>query len=464
MKALYRAHFLTVFFSLTKYFWVLLIPVVRAVLALGFDYQNAFRGYEADILLLTILLIYALSRWFTTFISVTEKEITFKRGVVFRKKVLAEPEKITCIKLWQTPFFVIFRCFILRVYQNPTKRPIIKMYCTRRTAQKIKKLYFEGEDELCRCGGNPFLHSLIFSSSKGGFLALSALLSFSGVVTGKTVRRLAQENIAIVSGFAGDIPTLLTALGVFFLTVRLISFLLEAFYVSDMKLYEQKEHLLIKRGFLKKSVYRINTKKENLGYSLSTNCIFFKRYYSLYVGITGFGQGKYDNSLIMPITDKVTVKKETAKLYSDEGYAKKRIFAGKKAIGSYITKWFVMYIVSCLLCSSFASLGLFGNTFYLALIPPFLFLFLIFVNMNKWRYGYVCIKGENVVIQNLKGVKICEYITERKKCRKVQIVQNVFQKRKEIADLCLYLRGERNKKVRIRNIEMEKCVEIAEMP
>ncbi len=462
MNAFHSSHFLTVLFSLTKYFWVLLLPVVRAVLAFGFDYQNAFKGYEADIFMLSLLFLYAMSRWLFTSLTITEKEMIYKRGVIFRKTVSVSPENVSCIRLWQNPFSVIFRCFILRVYQNPTKKPIIKMYCTKRTAEKIKELCRMDEEKLIKHKFNPYLYSLIFTSSKGGFLILSALLSFSGIVTGKTVRRLAEENISALSDFARDIPTFLIVMGLFFLTVRLISFLLEAFSVSDMKIYESDDFTFIKRGILTKSLYLISRKNENTGYFLSTNSILFKKYYSLYVGITGFGQSKYDNSLIIPVADKATVKKEMQKLYKNNSPKQKRIFADKNAIGSYITKWFVMYIISCLLCSALASLGLFGNAFYLAFIPPLLFLFLIFLGMNKWRYSYIEISGEAIAICYTKCLKIYKYVIECRKCPKIQIRQNVFQRRKGIADLRLYLRGNKNKKIRIRHIGIEKCMEIAE--
>ncbi len=462
MNTFHQSHFLTVLFSLTKYFWVLLIPVVRAVLAFGFDYQNAFKGYEADIFILSLLFLYALSRWLFTSLIVTDKEMIYKRGVIFRKRVSVSPENTSCIRLWQNPFSVIFRCFILRVYQNPTQKPIIKMYCTKKTAEEIKKLYLMDDEKVAKHKFNPYLYSLIFSNSKGGFLILSALLSFSGIVTGKTIRRLAEENIAVLSDFARDIPTFLIVMGVFFLTVRFISFLLETFSVSDMHIYEGEDFTFIKKGLLTKSIYRISTKNEDMGYLLSTNSILYKKYYSLYVGLVGFGQGKYDNSLIIPITDRATANKEISKLYKNNVSERKKIFADKKAIGSYITKWFVMYIISCLLCSALASLGLFGNALYLAFLPPLIFLFLIFLGMNKWRYSYVEINDETITICYTKCLKIYKYVAECRKCLKIQIRQNIFQRRKGIADLQLYLRGNRNKKVRIRHIGVEKCMEIAE--
>ncbi len=462
MNTFHQSHFLTVLFSLTKYFWVLLLPVVRAVLAFGFDYHNAFKGYEADIFILSLLFLYAMSRWLFTSLTVTDKEMIYKRGVIFRKTVSVSPENVSCIRLWQNPFSAIFRCFILRVYQNPIQKPIIKMYCTKRTAEKIKELCNMDEKKLTKHKFNPYLYSLIFTSSKGGFLILSALLSFSGIVTGKTVRRLAEENISALSDFARDIPTFLIVMGLFFLTVRLISFLLEALSVSDMHFYESDDFTFIKRGILTKSLYLISRKKENTGYFLSTNSILCKKYYSVYAGVAGFGQGKYDNSLIIPITDRSTANKVISKLYKNNASEQKKFFADKKAIGSYITKWFVAYIVSCLLCSALASLGLFGNAFYIAFIPPLLFLFLIFLGMNKWRYSYIEISRETITICYTKCLKIYKYVVECKKCPKIQIRQNLFQRRKGIADLRLYLRGNKSKKVRIRHIRIEKCMEIAE--
>ena len=195
MKKFYRCHYLTVLFSLKKYFWVLLIPVVRTVLAVGFDYHNAFKGYEADIFLLSMLLLYAFTRWLFTSVQINAENITIRKGIIFQKTVKVCDENISCIKLWYNPFSVIFSCFILRVYENPTKKPIISIYLSKKAVDEVRKKYFSEEDKLCSYKTKPIFHALVFGGNKGGFLLISALFSFSGIATGKTLRKLAEENM-----------------------------------------------------------------------------------------------------------------------------------------------------------------------------------------------------------------------------------------------------------------------------
>lgn len=454
MKDFHRSHFLTVLLSLKKYFWVLLLPVIRTVLALGFDYQNAFKGYEADISVLTILLLHALSRWLFTFIRIDERNIVFRKGVIFRKNVTVCDKNISCIKLWHNPFSVIFSCFILRVYENPSKKPIISIYITKKTAEKIKNNYFSDEKKLCNYKSRPLLHALVFGDNKGGFLLISALFSFSGIVTGRTFRKLAEDNLTAISGYLQDIPSFLLIIGIALLILRAVSLLLEAASVSGMKIYEQDDIMIIKRGIFRKIFYRINTKKENTGYILLSESIFLKSFYSLYAGINGFGEGKYDIPLIFPIIkiDNLTTRDR-----------KNIIRSPKSAISAYITKWTVLFICSVALCILSLLLAFPLIIFLIPLFIGILSLFLIFINVNKWRYNYISICGEDIILGAFQGVKKNDYITMRKKCNKIRIRQGIFQKRKDIADICFYLRGYNNKKVRLKHMPMEKCMKISEM-
>lgn len=452
MNNFLRSHFLTVFFSLKRYFWVLLLPVVRTVLAFGFDYQNAFKGYEADITILSVLFLYALSRWTSTFLMIGENNVSFKKGVFFKKSITVRDENISCIKLWSNPFSVIFSCFILKVYENPSKKPIISIYVTKNTAEKIKEKYFPDEKSFSSYRSKPFLYALVFGNNKGGFLLVSALFSFSGIITGRTIRKLAQDNLSAISGYLQDIPSFLLFIGIALIVIRTISLFLEAASVSYMKIREQKDSILIKRGFFKKILCRINVKKENIGYILQTESIFLKNIYSMYIGLVGFGEGRYDSSLLFPIAYK-----------NGKDHPENAVRSPARAISSYITKWIVISAVSLFACITALIIGLSLIFFIIFLFSALVSLFFIFLNVNKWRYSYISVSGENIEVCQLQGVKKYKYIAERKKCCKIQIKQNIFQKRRDIADLCLYLRGFNNKKVRIRHIEMGKCMEISEM-
>lgn len=453
MKKFYRCHYLTVLFSLKKYFWVLLIPVVRTVLAVGFDYRNAFKGYEADIFLLSVLLLYAFTRWLFTSVQINAENITIRKGILFQKTVKVCDENISCIKLWRNPFSVIFSCFILRVYENPTKKPVISIYLSKKAVDEIRKKYFSEEDKLCRYKTKPIFHALVFGGNKGGFLLISAIFSFSGIATGKTLRKLAEENIIAISDLVQDIPSFLVIVGVSLLILRSVSLLLEATAVSDMQIYEHNNTILIKRGIFRKILYRISTKKENMGYILLTNSILLNKYYSLYAGITGFGQGRYDISLILPI-----IKLNVSSTPEYENH----IRSPHKAVSAYIAKWVAVFVCSAVGCPLAAVADIPRLYFYLLLILTLLSSFLIFLNMNKWRRSFIAYNKKNIAFCHISGVKKHIYITERKKCCKIQIQQSIFQKRKNIADIRFYLKGYSNKKMRIRHLPMEKCMEIAE--
>ena len=82
-----RVHPVTVLFKLTKYFWVLAVPIIRAILAAGFDVSGAFKGSFIDITVMLFLVSRAVIKYLFTYISAEEKGITVKSGAVMKKTI-----------------------------------------------------------------------------------------------------------------------------------------------------------------------------------------------------------------------------------------------------------------------------------------------------------------------------------------------------------------------------------------
>ena len=225
-----RVHPVTVLFSLTRYFWVLAAPIIRAVLAAGFDVSGAFRGSVIDISVMLFLVSRAIIKYLFTYIYADENGITVKSGAVMKKRITMRHEDMTCLELDRNPFISLFHCAKLTVYCDASKSPIIRAYCTEVTAKLIETTYTADLPEDRAVINTPFrafLTALFHTGSRSGLLFLSALFSFTGIVTGKTASMIAQEIPSYAQryaeSFAADIPALLLVAGIVLLTLKIVS-------------------------------------------------------------------------------------------------------------------------------------------------------------------------------------------------------------------------------------------------
>ena len=221
-----RVHPVTVLFKLTKYFWVLAVPIIRAILAAGFDVSGAFKGSFIDITVMLFLISRAVIKYLFTYISADEKGITVKSGAVMKKTIFMPYNSMTCLKLDRDPFISLFHASKLSVYCNASKNAVIKAYCTLATASRIEaknSAAFNEDTAADNTIYRSFLAALFHIGSRSGILLMSALLSFTGIITGKTAMAIAEEIPSYAESFAADIPALFTVLGAVLLIIKVIS-------------------------------------------------------------------------------------------------------------------------------------------------------------------------------------------------------------------------------------------------
>ena len=80
-----RQHPIAVMRYVSKNFWLLLIPLVRGLLALKFDFYNWLSGAYLDILIVLAIFGMAFFRWWNINFETTESGINISTGLFVRE-------------------------------------------------------------------------------------------------------------------------------------------------------------------------------------------------------------------------------------------------------------------------------------------------------------------------------------------------------------------------------------------
>ncbi len=445
---------ITIIFSLTKYFWVLLIPIVRAVLRYGFDLATAFRGYGYDIAVISLLFLWAVSRWKFSYIITDRSTVTAVKGMIIRKTVTVDIRKCTCVKITDNPFTRIFGCHRLSLFTVSDSKPVISMYCTDDCCSDIMEICSFEKENMKKLCFSPAIYSLLFGKSRGGFLLLYAGISVFAVISGKTLSALAADNIAFISKLYSSLPDFLFYGGLILLIARIVAFVTDWLSVSNYRFYEDENRIYITKGIIRREFCRI---LYNSGYILSTKSIFNYRKYSLYAGISGFGSDKYENNLILPLAHGNCI---------DNSYGRSRnfvrIYPKKRTVFSYISFSLSFFLLSCFAAGVFFSAYGYGISGIFGYLLPVPFLLRLISDITAHGISQVYSDGKCICLKFFSEACIQNVILNKAGTPKIVIKQNPFQRKRRSCDIMFLVRGEKQKKFVIKQLDKEKCEKLCE--
>ncbi len=462
MNKIYRFHPLTVLFSLSKYFWVLLVPITRAVLAYGFDFANAFKGYGADLAVISALLLWAVLRWRCSYISVGGNTVRLQKGIIIKKSVQVNFSDSTVIRLSQNPFTRLFFCYRLTVFSDCSYKPLIKARCTKECAAHIKAMLGFSEEINSRVRFSPVLYSLLSGKSIGGFWLIYAGVSVLSVLSGKTLTVLAKDNIVFITKIYSSLPDFLFYGLLFLFIARTLSFITDLMSVHGYSVSKKNNTLYITKGIIKHDYYRILAKN---GYFLSTNSIFCYKKYSLYAGISGLDADKYDSNLLLPMTDKHTFS-ELLLYPKIDCYATGckfiHISTSKRTFFSYIWQSLLLFVLSCFTAGVYFSLYGTGLSSFLGFILPVPFLLRLIEDIVNHSITQVNFDGSCLNLRYFKSFCIQRVIINPDNIARIRLKQNPFQRHRRLCDFSVYVKGEKMRKFTVKQLNYKKCAKICE--
>lgn len=434
--SVFRAHPVTVFFSLTKYFWILTVPIIRTVLALGFDVQNAFAGSEADITVISLLFIRAVIKQRCSSLCFPGGDILlFKSGLILKKELSASKERISCVTVSENPITKLFKCRKITLYLKNADRPLAEIYCKPQAEEEIKRLF--GCGNIADRRKNSFISSLLCAvfhlGSKSGLTTAASLISLLGIITGKTLSALAEENLATAARLIRSLPAALFAVGLILLFIKILSVCSDTFSLVG----KVSGRVYAKRGVLfKKSLYF----GENESGEIFIKSLFLPHRQSVCKVTSGF----YQNGGVMLCSTKG----------EHEPCSDKAVFPSPKSRLSFVLFPCALFCMGCFVSGFCFSAGLFYNAEALVFFIPLLLLQRIVYSIKNCFYTSLGVCGEKLVLRHANGSRLfcTELYTD--KAGKIRLRSTPFQKRRNACNISVYAVGLK-RRVRVKNIPCE---------
>ena len=472
-----RQHPIAMLRYTTKNFWLLLIPLLRGLLALGFDLYSWVSGAYLDILIIFAILGFAYLRWCNVYFEAAEDGIKFHTGIFLEAENFIPFENMSVVASKHSFFLRPFKAVIIYIetdshppfesHSAPDSKLIMKLTDCKEIYNKIphKKgraeyIYKPRKTEL-------LFFSLVFSSALSGVLYFGTLLFQGGRLVSRELEERFITAVNDVTNIAGKLIGGLTPMtvGIIILIAAgwLFSFITNYLRHINFELKKSGRNIKIRNGFFSEWQYHINTERINYVNLRQTAFMKICKVMSVHVSCSGYGKQRREIPVFVPIT------------------TRHRVIG---AMNLFLPEFTVMhktvhprwnYIMRFLLPPTALIFGIMLFAAALVLVFPewYSIIFFIAVMGELLSYALLIVKflayytngvGTDGAVVNLSYCRFYQFhrvIIPIEKIVYTEIRQTIFQRMNDSCDFIVYTKGERAKKHRVRCIDLHEATAAA---
>lgn len=463
----------------TKNFWLLLIPLVRGLIAMNFDFHNWLQGAYLDILAILLMIGLAVFRWWNISYDIREEGIFVRNGLFVRNEYLL-PYKITsCVSatrsMWLRPFRAVTVALDSDSHSAVNKRGgadvelILPLDACRVLYDEIPQESSSMKITYHASKGNLILFSLVFSSTLSGVIFLGTLFIQGGRIVGNELEGMF---LTAVSDVTEAVQTIIKGVTPFAVALTLViavgwgfSFVSNLLRHINFRIKRYGENIFVENGFFSKRKYYINYSRINYADLRQNLLMKICKVMSVHASCTGYGKEKNGIPVFVPITTRNRVLDSM------------RLILPKFTVNNISIKTQKSYIIAFLWVPAFlaAAFPLIGAVAE-AVFPRWDSIIRFIVIMGEIPSIYllivkICAKfttgigfGDGMV--TLKYCKLFQFhtvIVPRNKIVYVRLSQTIFQRFSKVCDVFVYTRGERASRHRIRGISLIEAEKFADL-
>lgn len=478
-----RQHPIAVLRYVSKNFWLLLIPLIRGLLALKFDFYNWLSGAYFDILIVLAIFGAAFFRWWNINFKVSGKGIYVSTGFFVRETMRIPYSSVTTFILKKTFFLRPLRAVTLYLDtdssstvnkpEDPDLKLIMREKDVNELLSRIEKSKVVDEKNEIRYKPNKrrmLFFSLAFSSALSGLIYFGTFLIQGGKLVGDELEERFLGAVNNVTKVAEKVIYGITPVTVGIIIIIgmgwLYSFFSNYLRHINFEISKSANGVRIESGFFSRWRYYINSEKINYADLRQNLLMKIFRVMSVNISCSGYGKQKNEIPVFVPVTGSRNVAEVIESFlpeFSSEEGERFGVRAGyiMKFLGPPTALIFAMIVV-------FAAAVVFFPEWYsvilfAAVMGEIVALHLLTVNLAAFLSNSVEVCSKSIVLRYCKAFGFHNVIAPTDKISEIKISQNFLQKFNGSCNFILYTRGERAVKHTVRGMQLCDAEKAAEL-
>ncbi len=461
IKTNFKAHPIMIIKLMKPYLFVLVLPIVRAVIQ--YFTKGEIDGlFTLETAAFVFVLIIAVLRWRSIDISVNDKSVTVKNGVIIKNCAVIEVSRLSSVVLRQGPFDLIFKsveCSINTEAGTPQKSDFsLKMY-SQDAKRLFKLIYGEENREIIKFSAFKIaVLAATTSSAATGIIVGIPIINQTSELLGIAISDMLFDEINVISEkFSTVFPPVVNAITLIFLVAYSVSFLISFFKNLNFKLQSGKDEVDIQSGVIvrKRTVFK-KSQVNNVCLEQTPLLRLFKRF-SMRASIGGYGNMRGEKAVVIPVAEHAEIERQFKVHFpmisvKDEFTTPKRY---PRALFRFL--YIPTLFLLCIILIGIALSALFP---YFDRLVLFLTLVLLGIDVyyatvcyRNYKYGGLSL-GDCVLAAGSEGFIIRELYCNKNKIGVIKITQTPADRKYKTCKVKITVRSENADSVKVKNLDM----------
>ena len=312
-----RPHPIHILENTTKYFYLLLLPLIRGFLSFRGGLYRWLSGAWFDLLILFAILMMAVLRWAFTRYTFDRNGICINRSFILNQRSYLPYKRLTTVYIEAPLYFRPFRAVRLKADTDGgyLRRTDFSITLSRKEAvalfERAQTVFRENETIKKSYRPQWFylaILSLITSNTLSGVVFVATLISQSGDLLGKEFEdRLVVTLTDLAQVLAFGLPPAAALLAYILLGGWLISFLMNTVRHIRFHVLRQGKSMEIRTGIFTTRCYAIHTDRINLVELRQSMITKLLGFFTVFIHCSGYGKQKNELSVLIPAADRYEV-------------------------------------------------------------------------------------------------------------------------------------------------------------
>ena len=476
-SSLSHQHKIAILKYTTANFWLLLIPLVRGLIAMRFDFYRWLRGAYLDIIVILFIIGIAIVRWLFDLYDIREDGIFIRSGVFIRNEFLLPYKALSCATskraLWFRPLGAVTLSLDSDSHSAKNKRGkadiqlIVPLNDYTQIYDKMPTESTNTRISYYASKYNLIFFSLVFSSTLSGVIFLGTLFIQGGRIVGNELEEMFLNAVSDVTNVVQTIVKGVTPFTVALTLVIVISWGFSFFsnLLRHINFMVQRcgKNIFVENGFFSRWKYFINYSRINHADLRQNLLMKICKVMSVHVSCTGYGKDKNEIPVFVPITTRNRVMGSMQMILPNFTISN---------ISMRPPNWYIMPFIMppIIMTASFPIAAYFAMKLFPAWDSVIKFLlimgeipsvYLLIVKIAAKFTTGIGEEGETVTLRYCDFYQFHTVIVPKNKIVYVRLTQTIFQRFNKTCDVKIYTRGERASRHRIRGIPLAEAEKFA---
>lgn len=474
MKITFKAHPVMTLTYLKPFLFVLVFPVIKGLVQY-IRHRRVSGILPLETGLFIGILVIAILRYRSFSITVDRDKLTVKSGFLYKSESEINLSRLSSVSSKRNPIDVLFKSvtFSVNTEAGRPSKPDFKFKLYLSDAKHLSKiLYGEEEQKVMRYSSLRIaVLSMATSSAITGLVLGVPVINRTGKLLGLALSEMVFDEINQISGKVNTVfPPVVNIITIILTVAYTVSFLTSFFKNMRFRLRMSDEKVEIQSGFfVRRHTEFKKSAVKNICMEQSPIMRPFKMF-TMRAAIGGYGDGKGEKAVIVPVGRLRELKKQFAEHFSFLQTDKEPITAEHNRLNIRRFLWLPQLYAGLDIAVSVASILIFPYfdrmVLFLGTVLMGIILYYGSLSYRNMKYGRLSL-SENIFASNSVRLTVRELYCKKGDIGTIKLIRTLPDIKYNACKVQLIVRSESADKITVRNLdydtvikEIEQCFEI----